>query len=269
MEKQVMKLVVFHALWGMEGSLREKLKRAASHGYAGIESPMPSTEEENEFLELLDEYKLKYIPQIFSQDNHEESLLVQLDRVRRFNPVLINSHSGKDHMTEDAQDRFFEAAVKAEKEIGIQIGHETHRGRAMFTPRSTARLLRMFPELNITADFSHFTCVCESLLHDQEDDLALIMSRTIHVHGRVGHAEGPQVPHPAAPEYAEELARFQGWWDTILSGRSTNGVPYSTVTPEFGPPGYMPRLPFTRQPIADLFEVNHWIAELFWGKYGK
>ena len=43
----------------------------------------------------------------------------------------------------------------------------------MFTPRATVKSLKQFPELKITADFSHFTCVCESLLHDQEEDLAL------------------------------------------------------------------------------------------------
>ena len=42
-----------------------------------------------------------------------------------------------------------------------------------------------------------------------------MIRRTKHTHGRVGYVNGPQVPHPATPEYGEELARFEGWWEQI------------------------------------------------------
>jgi hypothetical protein len=29
-----------------------------------------------------------------------------------------------------------------------------------------------------------------------------------------------------------------------------------TLTPEFGPDGYLPTLPFTNQPVADLLQIN-------------
>jgi hypothetical protein len=87
------------------------------------------------------------------------------------------------------------------------------------------------------------------------------ISRTVHMHGRVGFEEGPQVPHPAAPEYRYALEKFESWWDRMFAARRANGAEVQTFTPKFGPPGYMQRLPFTRQPLADLFEVNHWIGE--------
>jgi hypothetical protein len=256
-----LKLHLFHALWGMTGSLSEQLNRAKQHGYEGIEAPMPSQEQQNEFMELLSELQLAYIPQIFTSNNHEETFQEQVERAKQFSPVLINSHSGKDFMSEDEQNRFFEHALRVEKAAGIQVAHETHRGRIMFTPKATASVLKLFPELKITADFSHFTCVCESMLSDQQEDLNLIKSRALHVHGRVGFEEGPQVPHPAAPEYAHYLQQFETWWDEMLHNAIIPAQPFATFTPEFGPPGYMPTLPFTRQPVADLFQVNHWIAE--------
>ncbi|MDR6880724.1 TIM barrel protein [Bacillus sp. 3255] len=254
-----MKLHLFHALWGMTGSLREQLNRAKDHGYEGIEAPLPSVEQENEFKELMEELGLAYIPQIFTAN--EESFAEQVERAKQFSPVIINSHSGKDYMSEDVQYRFFEHALRVEKASGIQVGHETHRGRIMFTPRATAGVLRQFPDLKVTADFSHFTCVCESMLADQGEDLALIMSRALHIHGRVGFEEGPQVPHPAAPEFAGHLQQFEAWWNEMFRNSIITAQPVATFTPEFGPPGYMPTLPFTRQPVADLFQVNHWIAE--------
>lgn len=100
----------------------------------------------------------------------------------------------------------------------------------MFTPKATARVLKLFPDLKITADFSHFTCVCESMLSDQQEDLDLIKSRALHVHGRVGFEEGPQVPHPAAPEYAQYLQQFEAWWDEMLHNTIIPAQPFATFT---------------------------------------
>jgi hypothetical protein len=163
-------------------------------------------------------------------------------------------------MPYELQLAFYEQALILEKAISIPVGHETHRGRAMFTPWATARLLQDLPDLKITADFSHWCCVCESLLEDQTDNLKLAFERTIHIHSRVGYAEGPQVPHPAAPEYKLELDTHEGWWQEIVDLWESKNPSAITLTPEFGPPGYMHTLPFTNQPVADLWEVCLWMA---------
>jgi hypothetical protein len=103
--------------------------------------------------------------------------------------------------------------------------------------------------------------VCESLLEDMGDFLDVAMDRTIHIHSRVGHHEGPQVPHPAAPEYAECLAAHERWWDAMRARQEKRGAKRLTVTTEFGPPGYMQTLPFTNQPVADLWKVCVWMKD--------
>lgn len=70
--------------------------------------------------------------------------------------------------------------------------------------------------LKINADFSHWCCVCESLLDAEESHMAAVIERTIHIHGRVGYAEGPQVSDPRAPEYHKELERHEDWWERIV-----------------------------------------------------
>lgn len=262
-----MKLQLFHAFWGMEGTLREKFERAASYGYQGIETALPEVDDKHQFKELLQEFNLLYIPQIYTYGNHKEAYHEQLEKALEFSPFFVNSHTGKDYMTEEEQLSLFEFAVDKEKELGVAVAHETHRGRAMFTPRATVKLLKQFPELQITADFSHFTCVCESLLHDQEEAIAVMIQHTLHTHARVGYTQGSQVPHPAAPEYTEELARFEGWWDESGKQHRQTGKSHMTVTPEFGPVNYMPRIPFTGEQVADLFEVNQFIAKRFVEKY--
>jgi hypothetical protein len=80
--------------------------------------------------------------------------------------------------------------------------------------------------------------------------------RVDHIHARVGHAQGPQVSHPFAPEHAEPLAAHRACWQLFLDRARARGMERITLTPEFGPDGYLPTLPFTNQPVADLLQIN-------------
>ncbi|QCT00967.1 xylose isomerase domain-containing protein [Paenibacillus algicola] len=260
----MMKLNVYMALWGLHGSFEELCSKAAEAGFTGIECPLPPQEREEEFRKALQSHSLGYIAQVVSGgdsvEDHIRSFQEQVERTAAFQPVHIVSHSARDRMSDAEQDTFFESALRTEEQHGMIIAHETHRHRAMFTPWTTARLLRKFPELKITADFSHWTNVCESLLGDLEEDLALAIRHTHHIHGRIGHTQGPQVPHPGAPEWTRERECFEGWWESMLKHRSEQGETVTTFTPEFGPVPYMPTLAFTNQPVSSLWEVNLWMA---------
>lgn len=256
-----MEIQRFKALWGMEGGFEQQLARAAAAGYAGVEAPPPGESEAEAFAAALEAHGLAYIAQIFVSGEYDAEFKERASYAARFKPLLIVSHSARDSMSEGEQDRFFDRALAAEADLGIAVGHETHRQRAMFTPWTTARLLRRFPSLRLTADFSHWMNVCESHLDDQQEQLAIAIERTIHIHGRIGYPEGPQVPHPGAPEYRTELAIFAGWWQRIWAQQAAEGKPVTTFTAEFGPPGYMHTLPFTGAPVADLWEVNQWMTD--------
>lgn len=208
-------------------------------------------------------HRLYFIAQVVTSGEHADSFESQVSRAASFNPLLIVSHSAQDAMPWKEQLRFFEHALAVQRSVGIPVGHETHRSRAMFTPWTTADLLRELPDLRITADFSHWCCVTESMLEQYQSELELAFKHAIHIHARVGHAQGPQVPHPAAPEYAYELETFKTWWNRILSERARDHAEFTSVTPEYGPPGYMPTLPFTRQPVSQLRDVNTWMAKWF------
>lgn len=256
-----MKLLWMKALWGMEGErLEQNIARIAEAGYDGVESPLPAENEREKFQSLLKEYNLFYIGMAFTGGpDHAKSLRGQLEALAPFSPLSVTVHSGRDSFSWEEQLTFFREAIDLESEFGIPVGHETHRGRTMFTPWTTGRLLREFGELKLTADFSHWLCVCESHLQDNKDDVSLAISRTIHIHTRVGHPEGPQVNHPAAPEWKNELELHVGWWKEIVKQRRAEGRTFLTVTPEFGPVSYMQALPFTKQPVSDLWEVCLWM----------
>jgi hypothetical protein len=93
--------------------------------------------------------------------------------------------------------------------------------------------------------------------------MALCVKRARHIHGRVGHEEGPQVNDPRAPEWHTPLLAHEAWWKAIIAEHRKAGASHLTFTPEFGPPNYMPTLPYTCQPVSDLWDVCLFMAERF------
>jgi hypothetical protein len=265
-----MKLGIFKSLWGMTGTLESQVERIAAAGYIGIETPItPDTPKT--LLPLLQKHKLQYIGMLFTGGDtvaeHIKSFESQVKAAVDVNPLKVTVHSARDRFSTDDQFRFYEAAANVESKVSLQVNHETHRGRAMYAPWSTAAILKRFPSLRLCSDFSHWCCVCESLLSDQKEDLDLAISRTRHIHARVGYEEGPQVTDPAAPEYKRQLDRHLEWWDAMAAVQSKAGVEMVTVTPEFGPPGYQHTLPYTQQPLTDLWQICLWTADLLRKRY--
>ncbi|OMF26527.1 xylose isomerase [Paenibacillus sp. FSL H8-0548] len=258
-----MDIIIGKAIWGMTGSLQEKIEKIAQAGYNAIEGPVPEAVSPSEFRALVEQYNLHYIAQMITAGGneaaeHAASFHERLSRAAEYGPLFVNCHTGRDSMEWSEQQLMFEQALKSESIIGVPVAHETHRSRCMFTPWTTAKILRAFPEIQLSADFSHWVCVTESHLSLYADDVDLALSRTLHVHGRVGFVHGPQVPDPRAPEYAEDVRVHEAWWSQIYKHRLQAGAERFTFTPEYGPPGYMHTLPYTRQPLADLWDVCSW-----------
>lgn len=96
-------------------------------------------------------------------------------------------------------------------------------------------MIRQVPELRFTSDISHWLVTCERLLDDPADDLSAFVERVDHIQARVGYDQGPQVPHPGAPEYAEHLAFHQRHWERIWRSQEQRGRQVTTLTPNSAP----------------------------------
>ena len=265
-----MKLKLVRHLWGVDltHGLQQYLPRWREVGYEVLETSIRTVPDREVFLSFLKENAFQWIPQIFSNDfvpggtvrDHLDSLRVQIEECLDHGPAFFNAHSGYDNWSPVEAEDFYGQALALEKETGIPISHETHRLRYFGTPWQTRQILKLFPDLRVTCDFSHWVCVCERLLPDMEETIALAARQCHHLHARVGFEEGPQVPDPAAPEYAAHLKAHEGWWNIIWQSQSARGLTESTLTPEFGPPPYMHTLPHTHVPVADLAAICDWMA---------
>jgi hypothetical protein len=104
--------------------------------------------------------------------------------------------------------------------------------------------------------------VHESDLADQPGNLELAISHTGYIHARVGYAEGPQIPDPRAPEWQQAVNSHLKLWQAVVDRFKQEGRDRLYVMPEFGPPAYMHTMPFTNQPVGDVWEQNVYMRDL-------
>jgi len=184
------------------------------------------------------------------------------DAKNNFGDILlfVNSHSGYDGWTSEQSFDFFSQILKIQKEYSFVISHETHRGRVMYNPWITRDLVRKFPELKITADFSHWVNVCERALDDEVDLIKEVAKHVHHIHGRVGHSQGPQVPDPRSELWKKWLTHHELLWDIIWNSQKSSGIPISYFEPEFGPPPYQ-WITGYGTPQTNLWEIAEWMTK--------
>lgn len=262
-----MKILFFRSTWGMETpSLEQSLRQIKQAGFDGVELGVPDELTKCAPLRrLLDELGLAVIVQQWTAGitaaEHADSFASQYERAVALQPLYVNSHTGKDFYPLKDNLVVFDRAIELERATRLPVVHETHRGRALFSTVSANALLAERPALRLTADFSHWCCVHESLLEDQAAALRRPIERSYHIHARVGYSQGPQIPDPRAPEWESTLRTHLAWWQAIVEQRRNEGCPVLPICPEFGPPPYMVTWPRTGQPIADLWEINCYMRD--------
>jgi len=190
---------IFRSLWGLSpiSDWNATIKSLAAEGFNGIEASLGDLQfgalQSNifEFQSIikpaLDKYGMKLIVGVYSSyqdyevwenkslEEHVSQMKHQLDIASQLAPVHVNCHSGQDSFTiKESRDYFAQILLyQKSSHPTISISHETHRSRILYSPWTTLDLLREFPDLMLTLDFSHWTVVCERLLDTKSDKLWL------------------------------------------------------------------------------------------------
>jgi len=277
--------------------LEEALKEISRLGYDGVEVPLKCVLflGKERFKSLVAKHNLKVIIMVFTDgpvapgegivfggpypgftapsnpgetdkkmlvDTHLKVFKEQVVAAQEFDPVLVNCHAMKDYFTEEMAEEFFNQALPWQDENKYNVMHETHRKRFLHSPWVTRGFVKKFPNLKMVADLSHWVCVSET--DPSDPDLTSVVEMYAgqfkHTHCRVGYDHGPQVPDPRASAWLEYMEGHERWWDSIWRAAAEAGCQEITMTPEHGPPNYQVCDPQTNKPLADIWDVNHWIA---------
>ena len=267
-------LKVMGTSWGFQGTTDAFCAKAKKEGYDGIEMwwPLNKKDQEDLFAALKNHQLEVGFLCAGSQSNaaeHLDAFKKMIDAAASNNiqrPLYINCHSGRDYFTYEQNKLFIDHTTALSKQTGITICHETHRSRMMFAAHICRGFVEKIPELKLTFDVSHWCNVHETLLQDQKETVDLVLSRVEHIHARIGHPEGPQVNDPRAPEWEAAVKQHFDWWDKVMERKRKNGERMTILT-EFGPPDYMPTLPYTRQPLGDQWAINVHMMNLLRQRY--
>lgn len=264
-------LLIFATNWGYVGSWDSFCAAIKKEGYDGAEAwyPADPTERKN-FLDAFQKHNLKFGLLVGGSDadyqKHFQQFKSALEPAAAMNPVYINCHSGRDHFSFEQNKTFIDLTTEVNGRTGVNIYHETHRSRILYAAPVARQYMEKIAALRLTLDISHWCNVSESLLADQAETVALALSRTGHIHTRVGHAEGPQVNDPRAPEWKDAVNAHFVWWDKVVQRHRAEGKRLTMLT-EFGPIDYMPALPYTRQPLANQWEINAYMLKTLRTRY--
>jgi hypothetical protein len=257
------KLLLCRHLWGVDEPWETFFPTLKPKGYGAVDAALWDEASDSRLEDELQKNGLQFVAMVYSMG---ESVAEHLrcyegvyKRALALKPLRIYAHAGKDSFTEAQQNEFFSAALS----IDPRVAFETHRGRILYNPWTTARLMEKFPQLRLNSDLSHWACISESLLEGKGEQAILkeAAERTDHLHARVGHEQGPQVSDPRLEMWKAQRDAHEGWWDQIWESQKRRGMEFSTLTPEFGPPPYQPINPISGQVDVNLAEICDWQAQ--------
>jgi sugar phosphate isomerase/epimerase len=264
-----MQLKILCTQWGHEHlEIEDFFIKVKEAGYDGIDTWMPENKKEREtFIKLLHNYGLSIVSHQHqakgsSRKEFGQSFEYYLNMAMECDPILINSHSGRDFFSTEEQLAVIDIAENFSIKNNITIAHETHRGRIGFSPGNANDLFRLRPGMKITADLSHWTCVTESYLENFKEIVSEAIARTEHIHARVGFTEGPQVPDPRLPFWQQQVTFFLNIWQQMVDHKKASGAKELTITTEFGPPPYMWTSLTDNEPIASQWDINVFMRSL-------
>lgn len=265
-----MKLDVFRSLWGWRGDPYAMAAEVREQGFAGVEARMrvePQVFRAALAAEGLDHIAVAFTGgdvvavQAWDVARHCDELARAIERAEAYDARAVNVLAGNDRWPLAQQVDFFGRAQALADAAPMPVTFESHRAGSLYSPWLTLEIIAQVPGLRFTADLSHWVVVCERRLDDPLDDLSPFIDRVHHMQARVGYDQGPQVPHPAAPEYADWLHWHGAMWQAIWTAAAARGQDIMTLTPECGADGYTHLLPFTQAPVADRHEMNLWLAQ--------
>ncbi|GAA4804649.1 hypothetical protein GCM10023231_37210 [Olivibacter ginsenosidimutans] len=266
--------------WGFESLAWEDfLAQVKDAGYAGIEwFPQGGKPEIEQVSDLLVRYQLEHAivmeiarpftgfdDYLFHLQQDLDILLGTLAAIK--SPLFLSIQTGREFFSIPEIEACIQVCTDMQDKHNIAIYQETHRNKWSYAAHITGAVLRQHQALCLTLDISHWYCVSESYLLDQQETVQLAVKHARHIHARVGHTEGPQVIDPAFDEYREALDHHLQIWDMWIAHMTSLQKTFCTITPEFGPPPYLSVAGRALDPLQEQWRLNLWIKNLLQNRY--
>ncbi|RYY24299.1 MAG: sugar phosphate isomerase/epimerase [Sphingobacteriaceae bacterium] len=270
-----MKIDFFCPRWGFEHvAWNTFLCRVKAAGYVGVEW-FPYSERVD-FIEVLHQLKIldlklcivmTVVKQNLTFEDYLQQLKTDLLDFCQLNPLFITAQTGREYFNPKQIEQCLACCAEVSQRTGIPIYQETHRNKWGFAAHQVYPVLQNNPDFMLTLDVSHWFCVSESYLEDQQEAVNLAIHRTKHIHARIGHTQSSQVADPKAPEHNQALQEHLKIWDRYVALQRANGTGVITITPEFGPPPYLTVIDENLPADEAQWRFNLWMKDLLFTRY--
>ena len=272
------KLEVFQSLWAMESrhpgrperSFDDMFDRIAAAGYHGVclDPSLASLEKYRAALPYLQARSLKSMVNLFPHTTREmrpllefaiEARCSKISAIAQVTPVSVMG----------AIPLIYRWLEDAER-LGVELLFETHRDSLLNDLYYTLEVLDAVPELNLTADLSHFVVEREFQLPLSPRDRGFIQrihDRTDCFQGRVASREQVQIQLDF-PQHQAWVALFKEFWrDGMRSWRARNPADATCVfLCELGPRPYA-ITDGQQNELSDRWEeallMKRWVEEIW------
>ncbi len=265
--------------WGFEGIPWDVfLKQVKEEGFDGIEwFPFAEDGDYRTVLDLLNYYELDFaiVMAVIEPYSNFESYLLKLKndlhqlmevRDETKSPLFFSAQIGREFFNEEQLKKCLILCKQVEEKYQTHIYQETHRNKWSYAAHVVAPVLEREPDLKLTFDVSHWFCVSESYLEDQQEAVNLAIAHAKHIHARVGSTQNSQVWDPANAEYEQALAAHLAIWDRWIAKMKMNNEPI-TITPEFGPVPYLVKGNRTNNLRDEQWRINIWMKDFLKNRY--
>ncbi|MFZ4260774.1 sugar phosphate isomerase/epimerase [Sphingobacterium sp. HJSM2_6] len=264
----------FYPRWGAEHvPWIDFLNRVSEEGYHGMEWYPFAEKEANNYpiiFQAMADRGLQFsiVFAVFGETPSFEAYLIALEEqlfemafLGQYGiaPQFISAQVGREYFSQEQILTCLAICSKVEQMSGIPIYQETHRNKWTYGVHRIPAIKMAFPELKLTLDISHWYCVSESYLEDQQDLVLDLLPHVHHVHTRVGHTQGSQIPDVTLESNAWIVGKHLEVWQQYVNLQLTNGRSKFTFTTEFGPPPYLISSGNLEQDYEEQWRQNKWI----------
>lgn len=247
-----MKLHVYQSVWAMDGlpwgaerpwTREEQIDEIARAGYDGVSVSFTDASAAAEICALAVDRGLRI------QASYFPTSVAGLEPVFETIAEVGREHVDHVNLQPNVRPRTVEECLpylhgwrRLAEEAGIPAYVETHRDRMTTDLFFTLDLLEAVPDLELTADLSHFlvgrefACPVDDTNHGH---IHSVLRRARAYHGRVASREQVQV-QTSFPHHQQWVDLFATWWEWGFRDFREQAEPDSTLTftTELGPPGW-------------------------------
>lgn len=242
------KLLVYQALWGMEGlagvdldrALDAELTRIFEAGFDGVGVGLTRPERATRVARRVAETGRSFEAIAFARTEDDVGRLADMAQALGAHHLTLQILTRTDRVSDAV--RILQSFERRAARADIPVYYETHRGRLTNDLLFMGRVLDELPALRLAGDLSHYVVAHEMGLPVSDGDLGRVTKVLDHswaFHGRVSNGQQVQVSIEA-PQHRPWADQFRAWWRQGFESWSRRSAPDAELTfmPELGPPPY-------------------------------